>query len=61
MCQIPEMVFGSYVALGRTYITSAIHEYHKNDSDYSIKTVINSYNWSTEKKSIFGIDIDYMI
>lgn len=49
MYQIPEMIFGSYVALGRTYITSAIHEYHKNDSDYSIKTVINSYNWSTEK------------
>lgn len=61
MYQIPEMVFGPYVALGRMYITSAIHEYHENDSDYSIKTVINNYNWSTERKSISGIDIGHMI
>lgn len=61
MYQIPEMVFGPYVALGRMYIISVIHEYHENDSDYSIKTVINSYNWSTERKSLFGVDIGHMI
>lgn len=61
--KIPGMVFGPYVALGRRYIPSSVHEYQTHSSNFGAqrRLLMVIYNWPTEGNGIFEIDTGHMI